>query len=72
MLVVVVVVDVPLELGAAAAPVMPAIAPAPASAVITSAVMNAFGRFTSSNLLGSVVGTPTMLGGGCKESARPV
>ncbi len=67
--VVVVVVALP-ELGAAAAPAIPAIAPAPASAVITDAVINAFGRFTSSNLLRSVV-MVDMLGGRCKENARP-
>jgi hypothetical protein len=50
----VVVVVVLLVLGAAAAPVMPAIAPAPASAPITSVLASTFERFTSSNLLGSV------------------
>jgi hypothetical protein len=61
----------PGELGAAAAPAMPAIAPALASAPVTSAAVRTLGFFTSSNLLRvGLVGTPSILGVRCKEIAR--
>jgi hypothetical protein len=59
-----------LDVGAAAAPAIPAIAPPDASAPVMIATFTAFEGFIGTDLLGRLRGTPTMLGGSRKENAR--